>query len=312
MADVKSMGLQPARQVVLNLEDEQCGRIGALRDPASCVWFGVEASGDSLRSCSRSARAAVGVERDGSGDPAAVLVWEKGQLARRINLDGVAPFHGSLGRKTLEELLAVVAAAWVGPLPVSDWAAGLRRLGLDAANHRFRASLHRQGRVLFVLDKADELVSVQLLVRTVNELAKREGCSHRVLVLCRSAAVPRQIYVDVAHCMYEAFDAFVCFDRPDTYSTRWARPEYAPGDVPRVLSEAFEQMNASCGGDKPVTLMPDWQTVEQHLRRTLPGLSGRVLVVVNQPSTGVVELNRRILDFVSAQGSESLAEASAL
>lgn len=304
MADVKAMGLQPARLAVLNLEDAQCCRIGALRDPGGCVWFGVQASAESLRSCSHSAQAALGVERDGRGEPAAVLIWERGELAQRLSLDGVAPYHGSLGGKTLEELLAVVAAAWVGPLVVSDWPARLQQLRLDAANHCFRTSLHRQGRVLYVLDKASPPVSVQLLVQSVQELAQREGCSHRLLVLCRSPTEPRQGYLEAARCLYPAFDAFVCFDRPDSYNTAWARPEYAIGDVPRVLVEAFEALNASHGLAKPVVLQPDWQAVEPQLRAMLAVLPGRVLVVINQPSTDSLELNQRILAFVGADAPE--------
>lgn len=312
MADVKAMGLHPARLVVLNLEDAQCCRIGAMRDPASCVWFAVEACGERLRSCSQSAHAALGVERDGSGEPSALMVWVRGQLVGRISLQGVAPYHGVLGSKTLEELLAAVAAAWVGPLTVKDWPARLSALRLDSSNHGFRTSLHRQGRVLFVLDKASAVASSQLLARSVEDLAQREGCSYRLLVLCRSAAESQSIHVEAARCLYTPFDAFVCFDRPDSYTSSWALPEYSPGDLLGLLAGVFDEMNASCGLAKPVDMLPDWQAVELHLRRMLPRLTGKVMVVINQPSTGSSELNQQITEFVDRDWPELAAESQPL
>jgi hypothetical protein len=241
----------------------------------------------------------------------AVLVWERGDLAHRISLDGVAPYHGFLGRKTLEQLLAVVAAAWVGPLPITDWPARLRGLRLDSSNHRFRTSVHPQGRFLFVLDKAAEPASLQLLLCSVEELAQRHNCSHRLLVLCRGPMEPRQTHVEAMRCLHPSFDAFVCFDRPDSYASPRARPEYAIGDVPRLLVETLEESNASSGLAKPVVLQPDWLAVERYLRRSLPGLAGRILVVINQPSTQTKELNQRILDVVLGDWSASAGEAPA-
>lgn len=81
--------------------------------------------------------------------------------------------------------------------------------------------------------------------------------------------------------------------------------------MPRLLVETLEESNASSGLAKPVVLQPDWLAVERYLRRSLPGLAGRILVVINQPSTQTKELNQRILDVVLGDWSASAGEAPA-
>lgn len=48
---------------------------------------------------------------------------------------------------------------------------------------------------------------------------------------------------------------------------------------------------------KPVSVAEDWQAAEQILRARLAAAEGKSLVLVNQPSTGAADLNRRIVAF---------------
>ncbi|MGE5723462.1 MAG: Mur ligase family protein, partial [Sphingomonadales bacterium] len=121
MADVKGLTLRPARLAVLNRDDANCMRLGAGRAPESCVWFSRIAGEDALRALSREAGGALGVARTAKGKARALTIWSAGEQDRALPLAGVAPFHGMLGEKTLEELLAAVAAAWFGPVRIEEW-----------------------------------------------------------------------------------------------------------------------------------------------------------------------------------------------
>ncbi len=299
MARVKAMGVRPARVAVLNHEDAQCRRIGARRPADSCVWFSLTASPDRLRDVSAGALGAAGVERDENGEPLALAVWRAGRPECRLSLDGVAPYHGLLGEKTVEELLAVVAAAWFGPLPVSDWQACLRALRLDNTNHLFRTSVHRRGEVLYVLDKAGEESSLDVLREAIENLAEREGIARRVAVVARAAGEPPERHRESARLLHGFMDEFICFDRPVSYTYPTALPVYAPGSIPLLLRDEFARLNAERGTDKPVTVVEDWAAAEACLREYLSGLEGKVLVLINQPSTADVDLNDSIVAFVT-------------
>jgi hypothetical protein len=246
--------------------------------------------------------AALGVERDAAGAPQAMTVWQAGQALERWPLEGVAPYQGLLGDKTLEELLAAVAAAYFGPLTLTGtpWPDRLRRLQLDGANHVFRTSVHRQGNAVFVLDKAGELASLHILAEAVEELALREGCDHRILVLCRSAGEVPERHVESIRLLYEMTHEAVCFDRPDSYTSKSALPMYTPGSIPVLLRDEWTRVNAATGLQKPVTIVDDWEHAEAHLRQRLQELPGRTLVLINQPSTASAGLNHKILAFATA------------
>ena len=309
MADIKAVGLNPARVWVLNLDDEQCRRL-AERHPADVtVWFSVSASSESLQTLSRAACAALGVEREAGGEPQAINVWQAGRMTERWPLEGVAPYHGLLGDKTLEELLAAVAAAYFGPLEVSKsaWPERLRALQLDADNHVFRTSVHRQGGALFVLDKAGEPASLRLLQESVESLAQREGCNHRIAVFCRGAAYAPEYHRETVASLYGFMDEFVCFDRPDTYTSRAALPIYAPGSIPRLLCDELTKLNDQYGLSKVVVVVDDWAQAESYLRRRLAAASGKTLVLINQPGTGAAVLNQQIHGFATGGLNVSIA-----
>lgn len=302
MANTKALGIGPARLAVLNHDDAQCRRLGALRVSTATIWFSVTAVPDTLKALSLQVRAALGVTRDGLGEPQSITLWQAGQLVRQWSLQGVAPYHGLLGEKTLEELLAAVAAGWFGPLalPRDDWPERLQALCLDSSNHAFRTSVHRQGDVVFVLDKAAEQASLQDLERVVNQLVLREGCQHRIVALVRSAGEPPDRHRESAQALHRFMDEFVCFDRPETYTSSVALPIYSAGDIPLLMRDAFERHNAEQGVSKPVTVVADWTAAEVYLRERLASLAGKTLLLINQPSTGVTELNQRILAFATS------------
>jgi hypothetical protein len=207
-----------------------------------------------------------------------------------------------LGEKTLEELLAVVAAGWFGPLPVEDWDHALRRLHLDQGNHLFRASVHQRGNVTFVLDKAAEESSINGLREITDEICRQQGIGRRILLLRRSAVDALERHHDVCRHFYRFMDEFICYDLPETYLSKWALPEYAPGSLSGILRDEFQRQNAEHGTDKPVLALSDWAEVEVELARRLASVSEKVLVLVNQPTTAnhCLHLNRRIVQFVDA------------
>lgn len=310
MADTKAVGLRPARWWVLNHDDAQCRRLAAQHSVAATLWFSVTASQDALQALSHTAKAAVGVARSNAGDaisePQAITVWQEGVRTQRWSLQGVAPFHGMLGDKTLEELLAAVTAVYFGPLKLhndeitgTDWPSRLRALRLDASNHAFRTSVHRQGNTVFVLDKAGEQASLQMLQQAVEHLAQREGCTHRIVALARSAAEPPERHLESAAALHGFMDEFVCFDRPDTYTNQAALPIYVPGTIPRLVRDELLRLNTEQNTDKPATLCEDWAQAEAYLRQRLTELPGKTLVLLNQPATAASELNRRILAFAT-------------
>ncbi len=297
MADVKALGLAPARLAVLNFDDPQCRRLGGLRAPGSCVWFSRQEPAHRLRELSLTAHGVAGVSRHREGQPLAIELWNGGTLQRSLGLAGVAPYHGMLGEKTLEELLAATAAAWFGPVPLSRWDDQLSALRLDASNHAFRTSVHRQEGVVFVLDKASEPGTLDGVRSIVDEICRREGITRRIGVLCRSAGEVLQRHLEGCRRLHGFLDEFICFDRPETYSSPAALPGYEPGSIPGLLGREFETLNRCAGVAKPVTLAADWEHVERLLRERLAGASGWTLVLVNQPTTSAPELNRRILEF---------------
>lgn len=306
MADVKAIGLRPARLVVMNLDDAQCQRLGALRDPGSCVWFSVEAGAEILQSSSLTSAGVLGVQRSESGEPQALSIWQAGRAINYLSLKGVAPYQGLLGEKTLEELLAAVAAAWFGPLQLNDWGTLLRELRLDSDNHLFRTSVHKQEKVVFVLDKAGEGPSLKVLAQAVDEIAKREGAMRRIAVFCRSAGEPPQRHRESCQWLYRFMDEFICFDRADTYTSPVALPIYAPGSIRVLLQEELLRLNAQGQTTKPVTMVEDWTAAEAFLRERFTMLEGKTLVLVNQPSTAATELNEKILSFVGEDHKERL------
>ena len=310
MANTKVVGLHPARIWVLNHDDEQCRRLGGQHTACHLVWFSLTADAESLCDLSRNHKGAIGVLRNMTKteqeEASALQIYESGQEIQRLPLNGVAPYHGMMGEKTLEELLAAVAAAWFGPLPVKDWAARLSALRLDSNNHAFRSSVHHQNRVIFVLDKAAETASLKELKNVVNELAKRENCEHRIVVLTRSAGEPPERHLESAEVLFSFMDEVVYFDRQDTYTTAHALPIYTPGSIPELMHQAFEQQNQFNGTQKSISLLNEWVQVEHFLRKRLPTLKGKTLVLINQPGTGLTELNQKILDFVNEKLSQNL------
>lgn len=301
MADTKAVGLHPARLWVLNHDDEQCRRLAAQHPVDATLWFSVSEPCVNLRKLSKNALAAVGVERDSKGKPQAITVLQAGQTIERWPLEGVAPYHGLLGDKSLEELLAVVAAAYFGPIKLSGegWAQRLRLLKLDSENHVFRTSVHRQGRALFVLDKAAELASLNLLQWAVDELALSEGCEYRIVALCRSAGELPERHLESLKPLHGFMDEFLCFDRPDTYTTKVALPIYTPGSIPVLLHNELMRLNADSGLLKTVVVFDDWTHVEIYLRQRLGELPGKTMVLINQPSTASTALNQQILTFAT-------------
>ena len=301
MADTKAIGLAPARLWILNNDDAQCRRLADRHAGDKTVWFSVSASREQLKDLSSTTLASIGIERDDEGEPQAMYLWQAGQKIERWSLEGVAPYQGLLGEKTLEELLAAVAAAYFGPLGLSggSWPERLRALRLDGNNHAFRTSVHRQGNVVFVLDKAAEPTSLPLLTEAVEALASREGFTHRIVALCRPASeTPARHIASIQH-LFGLMDEFVCFDRPDTYSTKVALPTYAPGSIPILLRDELMRLNTESRAHKPVTIAKDWEQAEAYLRERLGQLAGKTLVLINQPATSVSQLNRKILSFAT-------------
>ena len=265
------------------------------------MWFSTSSRPEEIQALSESVLGTAGVLRDGQGNPLALGIWRGGQLERRFGLEGVAPYHGLLGEKTLEELLAAVAAAWFGPLPVEDWDARLPALRLDSENHMFRTSVHKQGDTVFVLDKAGEEASLAILQDAIDQIANREAVEWRIAVMTRQASEPPKRHLQSARMLYHIADEFVCFDRPDTYAGASALPDYEPGSIPVLLRDELDRQNAEHETNKPVTVLPGWAETEDFLRKRLAELGGKTLVLVNQPSTSVHELNQSIIDFATGK-----------
>lgn len=300
MADTKLAGLRPARIWVLNRDDAQCRRISAQHAANETVWFSVTANLGDVQILSKASLGVLCVARDEDGEPVALCIFQDGHEIKRMDLSGVAPYHGMLGEKTLEELLAAVAAAWFGPLHVSDWSTRLSTLRLDNSNHTFRTSIHRQGQVIFVLDKAAERASLTNLKQVMQELAAREGCQHTIAVLTRSAGETPERHQESAQVLHSFMDEFVCFDRPETYTTSHALPVYRPGSIPTLLKTYFDECNNELGVNKPVVLAEDWAAAQKYLFQKLSKVTGKTLVLINQPGTGLTELNQQILAFANA------------
>jgi hypothetical protein len=280
MADLKAHGLACARLAVLNLDDAQCRRLGEARPADACVWFSRIAGDAELGERSRRAAGTVGVVRDPAGVPLSLSTWRHGQ--------------------TLEELLAAVSAAWFGPLSLDDWDERLAALRLDSENHLFRSSLHQAGDICFVLDKAAESASLESLGEVLQAIARRERIDRIIGVMTRAAGEHPDRHRESVAWAHGLIDELLCFDRPDTYTTKIALPCYAPGSIPGLLADEWRRLNAERGEDRPVEVFPDWDAVQAYLQRRLSKRGERCLVLINQPSTNVFELNRRIVDFVLA------------
>lgn len=299
MADTKVTGLRPARVWVLNHDDIQCQRLSAQHASNRTVWFSVTSHVSELKVFSQQCLGVWGVARDELGQPVGVCLFQRGQEIKRFNLNGVAPYHGMLGEKTLEELLAAMAAAWFGPLAVNNLQARLSTLRLDSSNHAFRTSIHRQGNVVVVLDKAAELASLCDLKKIILEIAEREACRHRIAVLTRSAGETLERHQESAQVLHGFMDEFVCFDRPETYKTVYALPIYTPGSIPQLMKSYFERLNDEMGVSKPVTLANDWAAAQKFLNEKLAKVQDKTLVLINQPGTGLTDLNQQILAFAN-------------
>lgn len=298
MADVKALGLRPASIVVLNREDAQCRRLGEMRDPGVCAWFSTRASSSELCELSTRCRGSAGARRDVSGVPVALELWRDGHCAEVLSLDGVAPYHGTLLEKTLEELLAAVTAAWLGPVRRHGLQTLLPSLSLNSRNHVFRTSVHRRGNTVFILDKAAEGQTLELLGDAIQEICRREGIEHRLGVLTRPASDFPERHREGCISCYRYLDEFLIFDRPDTYGLPTALPQYVPGSIPILLRDEFLALNGRSGIDKPVVIVDEWETAARMIDAWTAQATRKCLVLINQPSTSVADLNRRIVAFV--------------
>ena len=296
LADIKALTLIAATTRILNRDDAQCRRLASRFAPDSVVWFSVGEDEEALGRLAEECAGALGIGRR-SGTPAELLVRRPGEAAMRISLDGVAPFHGSLGEKTLEQLLAVVGAVLFGPLGVNGLPQVLRGLRLDSGNHAFRSSLYRRGQTVFLLDKASNAEACALLGKNIDEICRREGIERRIGVFSRSAAFPPNIHGESCERLYGHIDEFLFHDRPETFRKPNALPGVTPGSIPAGMADKIGTLNAEEGRDKPFAVFPDWPEVEAELRKRLALTDDKMLVVVIQPSTNDSALNDRIVAF---------------
>lgn len=299
MADLKGMTLSRARLAILNHRDGQCRRLGGLRDPRSCIWFDTAAKEDELEHLSSGTAGALGVRRNSVGEPSSLEIWQAGRLQRALSLDGVAPYHGFLGEKTVEELLVAVGAAWFGPVTLDGLEDLLGGMRLDSENHRFRTSIHPRGDFLFVLDKAGEEASLMLLMSALDAIALRHGIDRRLCILTRSASELPESHRQSCAMLHPHFDEFICFDRPDTYTRVSALPCYEPGSIPVLLRHELSRLNDAAGLLKPIHMAKDWESVERCLDAGMYGTNARTMILVNQPATSCEDLNDKIVAFVS-------------
>lgn len=298
MADLKGLTLTRSRLAILNHQDGQCRRLGALREPRGCIWFDTAADDDELRLLSSDSAGALGVGRNEVGAPSSLEIWRAGRVERSLSLEGVAPYHGFLGEKTAEELLVVVGPAWFGPVPLDGIEDRLRGLRLDNENHRFRTSIHTRGDIVFVLDKAGEEVSLKLLIPALETIALHHRVERRICIFTRSASELPDFHRQSCAALHPHFDEFICFDRPDTYTRVSALPCYEPGSIPVLLQQQLSQLNDAAGLCKPIHTAKDWESVEPLLADRITRSETRTMVLVNQPATSCEDLNDKILAFV--------------
>jgi hypothetical protein len=311
MAEVKGLTLRHARIAVLNHDDPHCRRLGEAREAAGLVWFSREGGEKALRTLSRAALAALGVERDAEGVPVAITIWIDGKRQERLSLAGVAPYHGLLGEMTVDEVLAAVAAARFGPLAVPDIAAALPNLKLDASTHLFRTSVHPRGRILFVLEKAAEAPTMPLVRATIDELCARNGIDHRIAIFCRAATQRPDAIRDTLAGLHGFIDELVYFDRPDAYDPKIALPGIAAGSLPGMMADEVARLNEARGTDTPIHLVADWDAAAAWLQERLARLDGPTLVLINQSGTALFELSQSIVAFVDAWQDRTAEEAVA-
>jgi hypothetical protein len=298
LADVKARTVERARIAVLNANDGQCRRIGERRPPESCVWFSGDAPPARLAELSTGSGGALGIRRSASGKPEAISIWLNGEEEAALPLEGVAPFHGRLGEKTVEELLAVVAAARFGPIRHPDLGAGLRKLRLDSSNHAFRCSLHGEGDILFVLDKAHSVAELEVLGPSLKEISAERSIAHRICVFLLSVGTPMDSHRKTCRTLHGMADEFICYDNPESYAMTGALPEYAPGSMLPLVNEEFERLNAERETAKPIAVAADWEAAERSIVARLAVAPRPVMVVVLQPITRAPETSQRMLRFV--------------
>lgn len=138
------------------------------------------------------------------------------------------------------------------------------------------------------------------------ELIEHEACHHSIVVLTRSAGETPESHQASAQLLHSFMDEFICFDRIDTYTTAHALPIYKPGSIPALMKSYFEQINEENGVNKPVSIAKDWSEAQRQLCEKFRKKEGKTLVLINQPGTGLTELNQQILDFVSSRVDTSL------
>jgi len=165
----------------------------------------------------------------------------------------------------------------------------------------FRASIHRRGNAVFVLDKAGEAASAGPLASWLGKLASDEGVRWRIAVLTRSASELPEVHKASIAPLHAGFDEFACFDRPDTYDPASKLACYETGSLPGFLRDELLRLSAERGRDTPVTTHPGWDAARDWLDRRLSELEGPVLVLINQPATAVSDLNDAILDYVEGR-----------
>lgn len=297
MADVKALTLRHAKVAVINRDDVQCRRVADRLDPKACIWFSLRAAPKELAKLSTISGGALGVSRDLAGSPLALEIWRDGAREKDLPLEGVTPYHGMLGEKTVEELLAAVGACWFGPVEIPDWDTALGGLHLDSSNHPFRTSVHRRDNMVFVLDKAGEEAALAVLKPAIAQISAKEKVGHRIAMIARSAGIPPERHRQSCALLYPLVDEFICFDIKETYSSPTALSTYAPGSIPALLADELERLNKLAKLKKPVQVAADWEEAT-HLLSKRVATDGKFLVLINQPGTSFSELNERIVAFV--------------
>jgi folylpolyglutamate synthase/dihydropteroate synthase len=310
LADLKARTVERARIAILNADDDQCRRISQDRASESLVWFSLGASAGRLAELSRDSRAALGVRRTPEGRAQAISIWRNGQEEVSLSLEGVAPFHGSLGEKTVEELLAVTAAASCGPVRLPDLEPTLRKLRLDGSNHAFRSSLHGGGENWFVLDKAHYAPEIELLGPRLSEICEVKAIAHRICVFTLAVRGSREGHLPVLRALYPLADEFIYYDRPHAYDDAALSPEGRPESILPFIKEEVERLNAESGRAKPIELAGDWAAAETSIIRRLEAAPKPALVLILQPMTKEPDLSRSVLAFVGAQARALGIEAA--
>jgi hypothetical protein len=310
LADVKARTVERARVAVLNADDHQCRRISESRVGESVVWFSLAASAGRLEELSRSARGALGVRRGADGKPQALSIWRNGQEESSLSLQDVAPFHGSLGEKTVEELLAVTAAVRFGPVRCRNLEDALPKLNLNGSNHAFRSSLHGGGDVWFLLDKGHYAPEFEVLGPRLNEICEDKGIAHRICMFTLAVRGPRDVHLPPLRALYAFADEFIYYDRPKAYEQAALSPGGRPDSMLPFVRDQLESLNAESGAAKPIELAQDWAAAERCIIRRLEAAPKPAMVLILQPITREPDLSRNVLDFVEHQAGDLRIDAA--